>query len=115
MNKTNKNVARHMLTEIGQLKHALNILTTAANWIDDIFITWDNQIDVTWWDDDLQETAILAIFKRGGDTDKKATRKLFAAFMLEGTEGVLNLLERKNAALRGLVWKELNRDDNDKI
>ena len=109
---TNKKIAKNMLIEIGQLKHALNILTQINGRDLDRINLMGNSIEVIWYNvtSRTHESDTIILFK-GGKSAKKATRKLFTAIALSSTAGALELLEKKNAALRALIWKEVNGED----
>lgn len=121
----NKEIAEKILLQAGELKHIVNELTEIESdicddiWLYDVkglarfmvvpyndpeFGVTDKWIHVTPNTRDRKSTYIT---KSG----RKATRKLYVALVTDGLEGVMRLLEKKNAALRALMWKEVNNED----
>ena len=122
----NKEIAEKILLQAGELKNVVNELTEIESDIcDDIWLydvkglarfmvvpyndpesggVVNKWIHITPNSKDRNSTYIT----RSG---RKATRKLYAALATGGLEGVMRLLEKKNAALRALMWKEVNNED----
>lgn len=124
----NKKDLKKLLIEIGGIKHFLNIVSSSKE--DGTY----KGIIVWWYDEKLYHHPDLFVVS-GGDyvatktaiipfdllcdecvgREKRATkrvRKLYAAYCTKGVEGLLEILEKKNAALRRYLWEEVIEEES---
>ena len=119
----NKKDLKKLLNEVGGLRHYLNLLESleriqemglsvgVSEYARYIIPCYDDGED--YYQDTLSSVLIRHPWSVGVKSQRKYIRKFLAA-EAKGREGLLDLLEKKNAALRRYLWEEVigNEDQN---
>lgn len=126
----NKKDLKKLLEEVGGLRHYLNLLDSSESdatmsltvgvWYHNDDTNLPNAMYVIpCYDDgrdyyqDLMSTVLISNpWAVGSKAARKYMRKFLVAEATKGREGLLDLLEKKNAALRRYLWEEVIEDQN---
>lgn len=109
-----------LLEEVGGLRHCLNLLDSAESKPKNMTLKIFVNADKYFWrftpvydgySDWMNSIEIGHPWGTGRKSRRKYLRKLLAA-EAKGREGLLDLLEKKNAALRHYLWEEVIEDQN---
>lgn len=114
----NKKDLKKLLEEVGGLRHYLNLLDTAerdpemslAIGVGDYL--WGVTPEYDGWKDWMNSIVLEHPWGVSLKSRRKYLRKILAAEEAKGREGLLEILEKKNAALRRYLWEEVIEDQN---